>query len=207
MNRIDDILEAGPVIPVIVIQAVEQAVPLARALLAGGVRVLEVTLRTAAALEAVREIRAALPQAIVGVGTVTRIDELEVALEAGAQFGVSPGSSPTLLQAVAESGLPFLPGTMTPSDVIRTREAGFNAMKLFPAQQAGGVGMLKAMGSVFRDVRFCPTGGIDATNAASFLALSNVACVGGSWLASPALVDAGRWDEIERLAREASALR
>lgn len=204
---IDDILAAGPVIPVIVLHRVEQAVPLARALVAGGIRVLEVTLRTPVALDAVRAIRRAVPEAVVGVGTVTRVEDVQSAIAAGAQFGVSPGSSPALLQAMVASGLPFLPGTMTPSDVMRTREAGFRAMKLFPAQQAGGVGMLKALGSVFGDVRFCPTGGIDAAGAPAFLALPNVACVGGSWLAAPALIDGARWDEIERLAREASALR
>ena len=206
ITNIAQIMGASPVMPVIVLHDVRHAVPLARALLAGGIRVLEVTMRTPQALDAVRAIRAALPDAIVGVGTVTSEDDLQAAIGAGAQFGVSPGSSPALLEAIERSGLPFLPGTMTPSDVLRTREAGFRAMKLFPAQQAGGVGMLKALGSVFSDVLFCPTGGIDAAGASAFLALPNVACVGGSWLAPAALVVAEKWDEIERLARQASAL-
>lgn len=204
--QIIDIMKAGPVIPVIVLQDVRHAVPLAQALLAGGVRVLEVTMRTPQALDAVRAIRTQVPEAIVGVGTVTRVTDLEAAIAAGAQFGVSPGTSPGLLGAIVQSGLPFLPGTMTPSDVLSVREAGFRAMKLFPAQQAGGIGMLKALGSVFNDVTFCPTGGIDAASAPDFLKLPNVGCVGGSWLAPPSLVAAGKWDEIEALARAATAL-
>jgi len=205
--HIIEIMKACPVMPVIVLQDVKHAVPLARALLAGGIRILEVTMRTPQALDAVRAIRAQVPDAIVGVGTVTRATDLEAAIAAGAQFGVSPGASPRLLAEVIQSGLPFLPGTMTPSDVLAAREAGFNAMKLFPAQQAGGVGMLKALGSVFNDVLFCPTGGIDAATAPDFLKLANVGCVGGSWLAPPALVAAEKWAEIEALARAAAALR
>lgn len=201
------ILQSGPVIPVIVLDDVRHAVPLARALLAGGIRVLEVTLRTPVALDAVRAIASELPEAIVGVGTVTGVDDLHAALAAGARFGVSPGVSPDLLKAIRDSGLPFLPGSMTPSEVLRLRDAGFRAMKLFPAQQAGGIGMLKALGSVFGDVRFCPTGGVDAASAPDFLKLPNVACVGGSWLAPPALIAERRWDAIEQLASAASALR
>lgn len=206
MMNIVEIMKASPVMPVIVLHDLNHAVPLARALLAGGIRILEVTMRTPQALDSVRAIRAAVPDAIVGVGTVTSAADLHAAMAAGAQFGVSPGSSPALLKAIKDSGLPFLPGTMTPSDVLATREAGFTAMKLFPAQQAGGIGMLKALGSVFSDVMFCPTGGIDASAAPGFLALPNVACVGGSWLAPAALVKAEKWAEIEQLAREASAL-
>lgn len=204
---IDDVFAAGPVMPVIVIQKLETAVPLAKALVAGGIRVLEVTLRTPVALDAIREMCDAVPEAIVGAGTVTTPDELQAAIKAGATFGVSPGATPALLSAIVESGLPFLPGAMTPSDVMLRREAGFKAMKLFPAQQAGGLGMLKALGSVFSDVRFCPTGGIDVATAPQFLALPNVACVGGSWLAPPDLVAAGDWSRITELARAASLLR
>jgi 2-dehydro-3-deoxyphosphogluconate aldolase/(4S)-4-hydroxy-2-oxoglutarate aldolase len=203
---IAEVLAAGPVIPVIVLDKADNAVPLAKALVSGGVRVLEVTLRTPAALEAVRAIRSGVPGAIVGTGTVTNVDELHASIAAGAQFGVSPGTSPRLLAAIAESGLPFLPGTMTPSDVIAAREAGFRAVKLFPAQQAGGVAMLKALGSVFTDIKFCPTGGIDATTAGEYLALPNVACVGGSWLAPPAVVKSGDWAAIKTLAQAASQL-
>jgi len=201
------ILHAGPVMPVIVLRDVAQALPLARALVAGGIRVLEVTLRTAAALDAIRVIRDALPEAVVGAGTITNAADLDAAIAAGAQFGVSPASNPALLAAVQASGLPFLPGTMTPSEVLTARDAGFRALKLFPAQQAGGIGMLKALGSVFPNILFCPTGGIDAATASSYLALPNVGCVGGSWLAPAALVDAEKWIEIEALARAAAALR
>ncbi len=205
--NIDSILDLGPVIPVIVLHRVEDAVPLARALVAGGVRVLEVTLRTPVALDVVRAMCSEVPDAVVGVGTILSAGDLERALDAGAQFGVSPGATPALLSAIRDCGLPFLPGAMTPSDVLLRREAGFTALKLFPAQQAGGVGMLKALGSVFADVRFCPTGGIDAASAPSFLALPNVACVGGSWLVPHELIAAGRWDEIRELARNAAGLR
>jgi len=206
-QRIRAVMRAAPVMPVIVLDRVTDAVPLARALVAGGIRVLEVTLRTAAALESVRAIRAEVPEALVGVGTITTPAELDAAQAAGAVFGVSPGASPSLLRAIAASGLPFLPGVMTPSEVIAARDAGFDAMKLFPAAQAGGIGMLKALGGPFPGLVFCPTGGIDAGLAPSFLALSNVLCVGGSWLAPKALVEAGDWVAIERLAREAAALR
>jgi 2-dehydro-3-deoxyphosphogluconate aldolase/(4S)-4-hydroxy-2-oxoglutarate aldolase len=205
--HIDQILSAGPVIPVIVIHDAAHAVPLAGALLAGGVRVLEVTLRTPAALPAVRAIRDRYPEAIVGVGTVTRPEEWAQALAAGAQFGVSPAATPGLFAAIPASGIPFLPGVMTPSEALAARDAGFTALKLFPAVPAGGVAMLKAIGSVFPELRFCPTGGISAATARDFLALSNVACVGGSWLAPEALLQAGDWGRIEQLAREAAALR
>ncbi|MDB5986003.1 MAG: keto-deoxy-phosphogluconate aldolase [Nevskia sp.] len=204
--QIVEIMQASPVMPVIVLDEVAHAVPLARALLAGGIRVLEVTLRTKAALDAVRALRAEVPDAIVGVGTIKNTDDLAAAISAGAQFGVSPGATPSLLAAVRESGLPFLPGTMTPSNVMAARDAGFFAVKLFPAQQAGGIAMLKALGSVFGDVLFCPTGGISAATAADYLALPNVACVGGSWLAPAALVEAGDWEAITVLARGAAGL-
>lgn len=207
LMTIADVMLAGPVIPVIVLRDVVRAVPLARALVAGGIRVLEVTMRTPVALDCVRAIRDAVPEAVVGVGTVTSTADLAAAIAAGAQFGVSPGTSAELRASIRASGLPFLPGSMTPSDVIALREAGFHAMKLFPAQQAGGVGMLKALGSVFADVQFCPTGGIDAATAPQFLALPNVPCVGGSWLVPATKVEVGDWAGIEQLAREAWALR
>lgn len=205
--NIVDILRLGPVMPVLVIDAVEHAVPLATALVAGGIRVLEVTLRTPVAFDAVRAIRAAVPDAVVGVGTLTRPQDLAAARAAGATFGVSPGVYPDLLAAAAQSGLSLLPGTMTPSDVMTVRAAGFHACKLFPAAQAGGVGMLKALHGPFPDQLFCPTGGIDAASAPGFLDLPNVACVGGSWLAPKALVQAGDWPAITALARAAAALR
>ncbi len=202
-----DVMRVGPVIPVIVIEELAQAVPLARALVAGGVRVLEVTLRTAPALEAIRLIAREVPDAIVGVGTLTRPQDFKDALDAGAQFGVSPGLTPAMIEAAHQTKLPLLPGVFTPSDVIAARLAGFRELKLFPARQAGGIGMLKALGGPFPDVMFCPTGGVSAENAPDFLALPNVACVGGSWLVPKAAVTSGDWGKITALAKEASALK
>jgi len=207
MMSIREILAASPVMPVIVLDHVDDAVPLARSLVAGGIRVLEVTLRTPIALDCVRAIRAAVPDAIVGVGTITTASDLDAARAAGAAFGVSPGATPAVLARANETGMAFLPGVMTPSDVMIVLAAGFNAMKLFPARQAGGIDMLKALGGPFPGVTFCPTGGIDAASAPAYLALANVACVGGSWLAPAPLVKQGNWGEIERLARTASALK
>jgi 2-dehydro-3-deoxyphosphogluconate aldolase/(4S)-4-hydroxy-2-oxoglutarate aldolase len=200
------LMRIGPVIPVIVIDDVEQAVPLARALVAGGVRVLEVTLRTPVALDAIRAIAAEVPDAVVGVGTVSRAVHFVQAIEAGARFGVSPGLSRELIEAAHASRLPLLPGVMTPSDVISARNTGFSELKLFPAQQAGGIGMLKALSGPFPDVTFCPTGGVTLATAPSFLALPNVGCVGGSWLTPPAMVKAGDWEGITALAIEAAKL-
>lgn len=205
--QIIDIMKAGPVMPVIVLHELRHAVPLAQSLVAGGVRVLEVTMRTPIALDCVRAIRAAVPEAVVGVGTVGCADDLLAAITAGAQFGVSPGATPALLDAVRRSGLPFLPGTMTPSEVLAAREAGFRALKLFPAAPAGGIPLLKALGSVFSDVLFCPTGGIDAASAHGYLALPNVACVGGSWLVPQTLVAAGDWAAITDLSKAAAGMR
>ncbi len=207
MMSIREILAASPVMPVIVLDRVDDAVPLARSLVAGGIRVLEVTLRTPVALDCVRAIRAAVPDAIVGVGTITTASDLDAARAAGAAFGVSPGATPAVLTRANATGMPFLPGVMTPSDVMNVLATGFDAMKLFPARQAGGIDMLKALGGPFPGVTFCPTGGIDAASAPAYLALANVACVGGSWLAPASLVKQGNWGEIERLARAASALK
>ncbi len=198
-----DILAAGPVMPVIVLDRGEDAVPLARALTRGGIRVLEVTLRTPVALDAIRAIHAEVPEAIVGVGTITRAEDFAAARKAGAVFGVSPGVSPALLAAARDHDLPFLPGVMTPADIITAMEAGYTTLKFFPARQAGGVEMLKALAGPFPQVAFCPTGGIDAQSAGEYLALANVACVGGSWLAPGDLIARQDWDEIERRARTA----
>ena len=207
MTPIREILAASPVMPVIVLDRVADAVPLAEALVSGGIHVLEITLRTAAALDCVRAIRAAVPNAVVGVGTVTNIAELNAARDAGAAFAVSPGTTPALLAHAATSKFPFLPGSMTPSDVMRALDAGFTAMKLFPAQQAGGIAMLKALGGPFPQVMFCPTGGIDVESAPAYLALHNVACVGGSWLSPAALIANHDWDEIRRRAQAAALFR
>ena len=202
-----EVMRTGPVIPVIVIDDIAQAVPLARALVQGGVRVLEVTLRTAAGIDAIRMIAREVPDAIVGVGTLTTPDDFEASRSAGAKFGVSPGLTPALIQAAHDTRLPLLPGVMTPSDVIAARAAGFRQLKLFPAQQAGGMGMLKAMHGPFPDVMFCPTGGVSEETAPQFLALANVACVGGSWLTPKAAVQASDWKAITQLAKRAAALK
>lgn len=202
-----DIMRTSAVIPVIAIDDIAHAVPLARALVAGGIRVLEVTLRTAHGLPAIRAIAEQVPDAIVGVGTLTQPEEFAAARDAGAVFGVSPGLTAALIEAARASGLPLLPGVMTPSEVMAAREAGFRQLKLFPAVPAGGIGMLNALAGPLGDVMFCPTGGVSQDNAAQFLACRNVACVGGSWLTPRDALEAGDWDRITALARAASALR
>jgi 2-dehydro-3-deoxyphosphogluconate aldolase / (4S)-4-hydroxy-2-oxoglutarate aldolase len=203
--KIREIMQLSPVIPVLIIEHLEHAVPLARALCAGGVCVLEVTLRTAVALAAIEAIRREVPEAIVGVGTLTRPADFTTAANAGAQFGVSPGLTPELARAANSVSFPLLPGVMTPTEVIAARLHGFDALKLFPAQQAGGVGMLKALASPFADVVFCPTGGITRETASDYLAQPNVLCVGGSWLAPARLLHEGDWVAIKNLAREAAS--
>jgi 2-dehydro-3-deoxyphosphogluconate aldolase/(4S)-4-hydroxy-2-oxoglutarate aldolase len=202
-----DIMRTSAVIPVIAIDDINHAVPLARALVAGGIRVLEVTLRTAHGLPAIRAISEQVPDAIVGVGTLTQPREFAAARDAGAVFGVSPGLTAALVDAAKASGLPLLPGVMTPSEVMAAREAGFRQLKLFPAMQAGGVGMLNALAGPLGDVMFCQTGGVSLDNAPQFLACRNVACVGGSWLTPRDALEAGDWDRITTLARAATALR
>lgn len=202
-----EILGLGPVIPVIVVEQVDQAVPLARALVAGGVRVLEITLRTPLALEAVRAIVAAVPEAVVGVGTVVSPGQVEQALQAGARFAVSPGLGPAVVRESQRCGLPLLPGVITPGEILQALEFGLSALKFFPAEPAGGVGMLRALHGPFPHVSFCPTGGITTTNAPEYLGLPNVACVGGTWLAPRVLMEAGDWTAITRLAQAASHLR
>jgi 2-dehydro-3-deoxyphosphogluconate aldolase / (4S)-4-hydroxy-2-oxoglutarate aldolase len=201
-----DIMRSATVIPVIAIDDPDTAVPLARALVAGGIRVLEVTLRTAHGLDAIRAM-AQVEGAIVGVGTLTQPEEFAAARDAGAVFGVSPGLTASLIDAAKKSGLPLLPGVMTPSEVMAAREAGFRQLKLFPAVPAGGVGMLSAIAGPLPDVTFCPTGGISIETAPQFLALKNVACVGGSWLTPKDAIKAGDWQLITELATSAAALR
>lgn len=204
--NIRQILGLAPVIPVITIRDVAQAAPLAEALVSGGLTVLEVTLRTPVALEAISLMRRAVPHAIVGVGTLAQAAQFRQADAAGAQFGVSPGLTEELAAAAATVAWPLLPGIMTPSELIAARAAGFTSLKLFPAQQAGGIGMLKALNAVFPDVLFCPTGGISRQTAPDFLALPNVACVGGSWVVPDDALSAGDWARVQALAREASTL-
>ncbi|WP_326939375.1 bifunctional 4-hydroxy-2-oxoglutarate aldolase/2-dehydro-3-deoxy-phosphogluconate aldolase [Actimicrobium sp. GrIS 1.19] len=201
------VMRASPVIPVIAIDDLDHAVPLARALVAGGIRVLEVTLRTAHGLAAIRAMAEQVPDAILGVGTLTKPEEFAAARDAGAVFGVSPGLTPALIAAARSSGLPLLPGVMTPSEVMAAREAGFRQLKLFPAVPAGGVGMLNAIAGPLADVMFCPTGGISLQTAPAFLACKNVVCVGGSWLTPKDAMAAGDWARITVLAQEASRLR
>jgi len=204
--QIDDILAASPVIPVIVLERAEDARPLAEALVRGGLRVLEVTLRTPAALEALHAMRA-VEGAIVGAGTVLDAALYDEAIAAGARFVVSPGLTDALVTAAATRMVPLLPGAATASEIMRAREAGLTRLKFFPAESLGGVAALKGYASVFPDVRFCPTGGIDASSAPAYLALRNVACVGGSWPLPAEALAARDWARIEALAREAAALR
>ena len=197
----------GPVIPVIVIQRLEDAVPLAEALVAGGVRVLEVTLRTPVALKAMEAIAKAVPQAIVGAGTLRTAADAKAARDAGCVFGVSPGFTTSVSDACKAVGLPLLPGVSTASEVMQASDEGYRFLKLFPATAVGGVNLLKALAGPFADVSFCPTGGITLETAPQFLALSNVRVCGGSWLTPQAAIDAGGWAKITRLAAEAQALR
>ena len=197
----------GPVIPVIVLQRVADALPLARALLDGGVKVLEITLRTPVALQCMRAIAQALPEAIVGAGTIRSIDDAKAALAAGCRFGVSPGYSRDIGLACRDIGLPLLPGVATASEVMAANADGWRFLKFFPATAAGGMPMLKALAGPFADVRFCPTGGITPETAPHFLALPNVPVCGGSWLTPQEAVDKQDWPRITALARAASALR
>ena len=204
---VEDILRSGPVMPVVVIDDAAHAVPLARALVAGGIRAIEITLRTGAALDAVQAIAREVPDAIPGVGTALTGADVLAALEAGAKFIVSPGATPALMAAAIGAGLPFLPGVATASELMAGLAEGLSAFKFFPAAQAGGVEGLKALGGPFPNARFCPTGGVSPAIAASYLALPNVLCVGGSWIAPRDAIAAGDFARIEQLAREASTLR
>jgi len=197
----------APVIPVLTIERVADAVPLARALVKGGLPVLEVTLRTPVALDALRAMAAEVPEAMVGAGTVLNAEQLDQAKRAGARFLVSPGCTRALAAAVGASGLPFLPGVQTVSEAMALSEQGFRLMKFFPADQAGGLGWLKAVAAPLAGLSFCPTGGIGADTASSYLALPNVACVGGSWVTPREAVATGDWQKVERLAAAAANLK
>jgi 2-dehydro-3-deoxyphosphogluconate aldolase/(4S)-4-hydroxy-2-oxoglutarate aldolase len=206
MNTLD-LVAHGPVIPVIVINRLEDAVPMAQALVDGGVRVLEVTLRTPIALQCMEAIARAVPGAILGAGTVRSAADAQAAKDAGCTFAVSPGYTPTIGNACREIGLPLLPGTATGSEVMQANADGYFFLKFFPAMQAGGLAMLKALAGPFTDVVFCPTGGITLETAPQFLALPNVKVCGGSWLTPADAVAAKDWARITQLAREATALR
>lgn len=202
---------AGPlrrarVVPVLTITELAHAVPLARALCGGGLTLLEVTLRTAIARDAARAIMAEVPEAVVGLGTLLTPRDVEAAMKIGARFAVSPGATPDLLAAAAAARLPFLPGVATVSEAMRARDAGFSMLKFFPAEAAGGVGVLKSFAAPLRDLAFCPTGGIDPRNLRDYLALPNVVAVGGSWLAPAADLAAGAWTRVQERAAEARRL-
>lgn len=197
----------GPVIPVIVVDRIEHAVPLARSLIAGGVKVLEVTLRTPVALAAIAAMARAVPEAIVGAGTLRSAADVRAAVDAGARFGVSPGYTREVGAACREAGLPLLPGVATAGEVMAASADGHAFLKFFPASAAGGVPMLKALGGPFPDIAFCPTGGIGAETAPQYLALPNVRVVGGSWLTPAEALRDGDWARITQLARAAAALR
>ncbi|MEG1768624.1 MAG: bifunctional 4-hydroxy-2-oxoglutarate aldolase/2-dehydro-3-deoxy-phosphogluconate aldolase [Comamonas sp.] len=203
----EDVMRDAPVIPVIVLNDVQHAVPLARALVAGGIRMLEVTLRTPQALACIEAIAQQVPEAVVGAGTVRSAADAIAASHAGARFAVSPGFTPAVARQCRALDLPLLPGVATGSEIMLAQEEGFKALKFFPALQAGGLAMLKAWQGPFGDVLFCPTGGIHAGNAHEFLALPNVACVGGSWLVPADALARGDWNGITELARTACELK
>jgi 2-dehydro-3-deoxyphosphogluconate aldolase / (4S)-4-hydroxy-2-oxoglutarate aldolase len=200
------VMRDAPVIPVIVLNDVAHAVPLARALVAGGIRMLEVTLRTPVALQCIERIAKEVPEAVVGAGTVRSALDAQAAAVAGARFAVSPGFTPTVGSACQDAGLALLPGVATGSEIMMAQEAGYTQLKFFPAMQAGGSAMLKAWSGPFFDVQFCPTGGVNEANAKEFLALPNVVCVGGSWLTPADALASGDWERITALAEAATTL-
>jgi 2-dehydro-3-deoxyphosphogluconate aldolase/(4S)-4-hydroxy-2-oxoglutarate aldolase len=200
------LLDRVPVMPVVVVDDLAHAVPVARALVAGGLPAIELTLRTPVALDAIRAIAAEVPEILLGAGTVTSPGQAKQAAEAGAAFLVSPGSTPMLLDGLADTGLPFLPGVSTVSEAMAALEFGLTELKFFPAEAAGGVPFLRSLGGPLPGIRFCPTGGITPASALEYLALPNVGCVGGSWLTPAAALAAGDWAAVERLAAEARSL-
>lgn len=200
-----EILEKGPVIPVMVIKRSEHAVPLARALVAGGIRVLEIVLRTSSAIDAIKSISTEVPEAITGAGTVLNAHDLAAVTEAGASFAISPGLTPALLSAANKGTIPLIPGIATVSELMMGIEQGYTTFKFFPAEAAGGIKMLKSIGGPFPQIRFCPTGGISAKNYREYLQLPNVLCVGGSWIVPSDLIDNEDWQGITRMAQDAVA--
>jgi 2-dehydro-3-deoxyphosphogluconate aldolase/(4S)-4-hydroxy-2-oxoglutarate aldolase len=200
------VLDLAPVVPVVVVDDLADAVPLARALVAGGLPAIEVTLRTPVALDAIRAIAGEVPGAVVGAGTVITAEQVAEVVAAGARFLVSPGWTDALLEAMRASGVPFLPGVSTTSEVVALLERGVREMKFFPAEAAGGTAYLKALAAPLPQARFCPTGGISAASAPEYLALPNVGCVGGSWMLPKDAVAGRDWGRVEALAREAAAL-
>ncbi|MFT5380006.1 bifunctional 4-hydroxy-2-oxoglutarate aldolase/2-dehydro-3-deoxy-phosphogluconate aldolase [Alteromonas sp.] len=201
----EEIFAAGPVVPVLVINDVEKAVPLAKALMEGGIKVLEVTLRTPAAIDVIKRIAQEVPDSLIGAGTVTNAQQLKAVVEAGAKFAISPGMTADLLKAGMDSEIPLIPGISSTSDLMKGKDAGYTHMKFFPAEASGGVKAIKSISGPFPDVTFCPTGGIGPNNYNDYLALNNVKCVGGSWLAPDDAIESGDWARITQLAKEAVA--
>ncbi|MFD3395349.1 bifunctional 4-hydroxy-2-oxoglutarate aldolase/2-dehydro-3-deoxy-phosphogluconate aldolase [Alteromonas macleodii] len=201
----EEIFAAGPVVPVLVINDVEKAVPLAKALMEGGIKVLEVTLRTPAAIDVIKRIAQEVPDSLIGAGTVTNAQQLKAVVEAGAKFAISPGMTADLLKAGMDSEIPLIPGISSTSDLMKGKDAGYTHMKFFPAEASGGVKAIKSISGPFPDVTFCPTGGIGPDNYNDYLALNNVKCVGGSWLAPDDAIESGDWARITQLAEEAVA--
>jgi 2-dehydro-3-deoxyphosphogluconate aldolase/(4S)-4-hydroxy-2-oxoglutarate aldolase len=206
-EKLLSILQFAPVVPVLIVEDVKSAVLLSRALVAGGLKAIEITMRTAAALDAVRAVADEVEGAEVGAGTILNVAHWEAAVEAGSKFIVSPGTTQELLDVARQSTVPFLPGAATASEVMALREEGYQVLKFFPAEQAGGAGYLKALSSPLAGTLFCPTGGVSLKNARDYLSLPNVICVGGSWVAPKELIEAGDWAGITKLAAEAAALR
>jgi 2-dehydro-3-deoxyphosphogluconate aldolase/(4S)-4-hydroxy-2-oxoglutarate aldolase len=206
MTPVEQVMRTSPVIPVLTVEDLAHAAPLAQALLAGGLKVLELTLRTPIALEAIKAMVEAAPDAIVGAGTVLNPDELYRAVDAGAKFIVSPGLTEKLARAAEAAGVPLLAGIATAGDIMRGLDLGLNRFKFFPAETSGGAAAVAAFGGPFGEVRFCPTGGVTPQNAPNYLALKNILCVGGTWITPKAAVTAGEWDKITELARQAAAL-
>ena len=204
--KIRDICQLAPVVPVLIVDDAADAAPLARALVVGGLKALEITLRTPAALDAIRAMADAAPDAVVGAGTLRTAADVKAAVQAGAQFGVSPGLSPSVLDAAEEAGLPMLPGVATPSEAMAAAERGLEILKFFPAEANGGIPVLKAWASPLAGLEFCPTGGVGPSNAADYLAQPNVLCVGGSWVAPGDLIRKGDWGAITALSRAAASL-
>ena len=198
-----NVLQTGPVVPVIVINNLDQAVPLAKALIAGGVKVLEITLRTPVAIEAIRMISKQVPDAVVGAGTVATEQDLNAVAAAGGVFAISPGLTPTLLTAAIDGPIALIPGISTASELMLGMEYGLREFKFFPAEAAGGIKMIKSIGGPFPQATFCPTGGISPSNYKEYLSLKNVACVGGSWLAPKDALEQGDWDKITAIAQKA----
>ena len=207
MTTVASVLDVSPVVPVVVVEDAARAAPLARALLAGGIGIIEITLRSAAALDAIAAVANEVPELLVGAGTICTPEQAAAAVDAGARFLVSPGSTDRLLDAMQETGRPFLAGCATPSDMLRLLERGITEAKLFPATVVGGTALLRAVAGPLPQLRFCPTGGITPASAPEFLALPNVGCVGGTWLTPPAALAANDWETVTSLAAAAAGLR